>query len=240
MQLSFPLVHRPAFGRNDFLLAATNRQAVELVDAWADWQDKVQLILGPPGCGKTHLGAVLAYQCQIYQYQAHMVRPPRLAKEDQRENERENSLADILAGDRRFDMLIIDGLEQLGHDNEEPLFHLLNHARQSGQKILLLSRLSGGQMNITLPDLASRLKALPAVMMGAPDDTLIGGLLDKLFDDRQLRVDARVVNYLVPRVERDYAAMGRLVQFIDQRALEMKRAITVPFIAEILAETLAN
>jgi chromosomal replication initiation ATPase DnaA len=106
--------------------------------------------------------------------------------------------------------------------------------RQSGQKLLLMSRAPAMRLDIGLPDLASRLKALPAVAMGVPDDTLLAGLLGKLFSDRQVLVSDKVIAYLVPRIERDFSAMGQLVADIDQQALEKQKPVTVPLVADVL------
>jgi chromosomal replication initiation ATPase DnaA len=89
-------------------------------------------------------------------------------------------------------------------------------------------------LTVSLPDLASRLKAIAAIALKSPDDTLMRGLLLKLFGDRQLNVEPRVIDYLLPRMERDYADMVTLVRRIDRQALSEKRAITVPMVAEIL------
>ena len=91
-----------------------------------------------------------------------------------------------------------------------------------------------------LPDLASRLKAIAAIALKSPDDSLMRGLLLKLFGDRQLKIERRVVDYLLPRIERDYANMVALVGRIDRQALAEKRAITVPMVAEILESHISD
>jgi chromosomal replication initiation ATPase DnaA len=65
-------------------------------------------------------------------------------------------------------------------------------------------------------------------------------LLLKLFGDRQLRIERRVVDYLLPRIERDYANVVALVGRIDRQALAEKRAITVPMVAEILESHISD
>ena len=57
-QLAFDLGHRPALGRDDFLVAPCNRDAVAWIDRWPDWPGPALVILGPPGCGKSHLAQV--------------------------------------------------------------------------------------------------------------------------------------------------------------------------------------
>ena len=143
-------------------------------------------------------------------------------------------MADLLHAEAPPEAVLLDGLEALPSEAEEVLFHLLNHAKNGGAKLLLLSQIPAAQMALHLPDLISRLKAIPAIAMQAPDDDLMRGLLAKLFADRQVRIDPRVVDYLLPRIEREYTAMGEIVAQIDQAALAEKRSITVPLVAQVL------
>ncbi len=219
-QLVFDLPQRVARDRDAFLVAPSNAEAVNLVDTLTAWAAPVQWLYGPTGCGKTHLAAVLSELCTT-----HFLTADNLSEAD---------IAPFLAGETQADVLIIEGLENLSHDAEEPLFHLLNHAKNSGQKLLLLSRHAPGQISVGLPDLQSRLKAVTAIGMAQPDDTLMCGLLDKLFADRQIKLDARVRDYLVPRISRDYATMGALVAELDRAALAAKKPITVPFVTRFL------
>ena len=219
-QLVFDLPQRAAMGRAAFLVSDSNREAVALIDGFADWQVPVQWIYGPAGSGKSHLAAVLSHQCAALNIDA-----VQLLQDD---------IARVLDGSEKPDAVIVDRLDALPVDYEEVLFHLLNFSRHENLKILLLSEKPAAQLTIGLPDLVSRLKALAAVALTSPDDALMRGLMAKLFSDRQLKVDARVIDYLLPRMVRDYADMAALIDNIDRQALAEKRAITVPMVAEIL------
>src|SRR5204863_4608210 len=72
--------------------------------------------------------------------------------------------------------------------DERALFHLLNLMREEEAYVLITAREAPGSWNITLPDLMSRLRAIPSVNLSAPDDALLRALLIKLFADRQLAV----------------------------------------------------
>ncbi|MGH6886706.1 MAG: HdaA/DnaA family protein, partial [Geminicoccales bacterium] len=52
------LGHRPALGREDFLVAPCNEVAVAWIDRWPDWPAGGLAIYGPPGCGKSHLAEI--------------------------------------------------------------------------------------------------------------------------------------------------------------------------------------
>lgn len=219
-QLVLDLPQRQALGRDAFLVTDSNRQAVHVIDAYADWAYPVQWIYGPSGSGKSHLAAVLASQAP-----AHLIGDDRPLAD---------AVAKFIGGDGGDRIVIIDPLYLPDGRQEEALFHIFNHALNDGCKLLLLSEQAPALMAVSLPDLQSRLKAVPAVALQAPDDDLLRGVMAKLFADRQVSVDARVLDYLLPRVTRDYASIAALIEQIDRQAMALKRPITVPFVAEIL------
>ena len=96
-----------------------------------------------------------------------------------------------------------------GQFDERALFHLLNLAREERAFVLLTARTAPGGWKLAIPDLASRLKALPVVALTAPDDVLLRGVLVKLFADRQLAVDESLVGFLAKRIERSIAGGAR-------------------------------
>ena len=71
------------------------------------------------------------------------------------------------------------------------------------------------------------------IAIQAPDDTLLSSILAKLFSDRQMTVGQDVVNYVVRRMERSFAAAERTVDRLDRMALERKRPITRPLAIEM-------
>jgi len=80
----------------------------------------------------------------------------------------------------------------------------------------------------------SRLRAIAAVRIGSPDDTLLAGIMAKQFVERGIVVGEEVVRYLVPRIERTYEAAGSCVAWLDQRSLEARRPVSLPFVIETL------
>jgi chromosomal replication initiation ATPase DnaA len=117
---------------------------------------------------------------------------------------------------------------------ERALLHFYNHIAESGGHLLIVAREAPARWPIELPDLASRLAALPAVRIDPPDDRLIEALLIKLFADRQLAVPPEVVTYLTTRVERSFEAVRRIVGLLDRESLARRRAVTLPLAREIV------
>lgn len=221
-QLALDLGHRPAFGREDFLVAGPNELAVAWIDRWPDWPGPVLALHGPPGCGKTHLVEVWRAASG-----AVSVDPARLGT---------TSPSELLGQARAISLdaadTVLDGKSGL----EQGLLHLHNIVVERGGHLLLCGRLAPARWPVSLPDLASRLAAVQAIGLGLPDDALMGAVLVKLLADRQLRVGPEVVNYLLPRMERSFAAARVLVEAIDRTALESRRDITVPLARSVLEQ----
>ncbi|MEX0838606.1 MAG: DnaA/Hda family protein [Parvibaculum sp.] len=216
-QLVFELGHRPASGREDFMVAPSNEAAVALIDSWPAWSGPAALLSGPSGSGKTHLTEVWREKAQARRIEAAAL---------------DNADVPALVAARA---LIVEDLGVLSDTAERTLFHLLNLTAQESAFLLLTARDAPGRLAIRLPDLASRLKALPHAALGPPDDALLAGVLVKLFDDRQLRVPEALIPYLAARIERSVAAARDVVAALDRASLSGKRPITVPLAAEVLA-----
>ena len=104
-------------------------------------------------------------------------------------------------------------------------------ARERGA---IFTRTAPAGWALQIPDLASRLRALPAVELGPPDDVLLRAVLVKLFADRQLAVEENLVGYLSVRIERSFAAAQHIVQRLDDEALRRQRPVSRVMAAEIM------
>jgi chromosomal replication initiation ATPase DnaA len=216
-QLILDLQLPPAFSREDFLVTASNAQAVALVDRWPDWLNPVLALIGPAGCGKTHLA--LSWRSRSG---ASVCRADELTV---------NRVPALLAAGA----LVIDDAPGELRD-EKALFHLLNAAREVGGYVLITSRLHPLAWGVKLKDLTSRFKAMLMAVLDEPDEELLRGLLVKLFADRQVLVDEQVLSYMVTHMERSAAAARRLVAAIDQCSLEQKVAVTRHLAAQVMRD----
>lgn len=128
---------------------------------------------------------------------------------------------------------LIENAEQ--HD-QEALFHAWNAAQSDRRPLLLIADRPPGQWNIQLPDLRSRLAATPHVAIADPDEALMGALIEKHLAARGLPVGPEIAGYLVPRIERSYIAVARIVDALDAISLRRHQRITVPVARAALSE----
>ena len=220
-QLALDLGHRPALGRADFLVAPGNAVAVEWIDRWPDWPARALALHGPAGSGKSHLAAVWQRRSG-----ALAIDPSALASGEPPE----------LLGEARA-CLLDDPLTALAGDVlvERRLLHLYNMLAERGGALLLAAAEPPARWPITLADLRSRLATVPTAPLGAPDDALLAKLLKKLLADRQLEAPAPVLKFLLPRMERSFAAARLLAAALDRQALADRQGITLPLARKVLA-----
>jgi chromosomal replication initiation ATPase DnaA len=220
-QLPLDLRFRPSYGRDDFLVTGSNREAVAMIDAWPrSWGGFPALTLyGPGGSGKSHLASVWTRMTD-----AKILSPDTFA----------DAAAEELAG--QTGSLVIERLDLLTGDEEgeRKLFHLYNTAKAAEKFILLTSHLSPARMEFSLRDLESRLRASPAVEIHQPDDDLLCHVFAKQLHDRGLVITERLVRYAVGRMERSWGTMERIVTELATRATAEKKGITFPLVRDIL------
>ena len=223
-QLTFDLtLPSPTYAREDFVVAAGNREAVAWIDRWPDWPAPALAVGGPAGCGKTHLGRIWAARAQ-----AAIVEGPDLDGK---------TVADLVALVEISRALVVERAERTP---ERALFHLYNLMRERRGFLLLLAEHPPAHWRITLPDLASRLRAAPAVAVAPPDDDLLGSIILKQLADRQLHAGPGVVHYLVSHMERSADAARHVVAALDCRALAESREIDRRLAADVLAALSAS
>lgn len=208
IQLTLDLPFRTARGRADFFVSDNNRDALALLDRWPDWPHAIVALAGPRGSGKTHLA-------HLWQERSggQLVGEPMLPQG--------TSWA-----------LGIDDADRLS--DELGLFHLMNRALAGEGTLLLVGEAPPARWTAALPDLKTRLAAVPVATLGHPDDRLLAVVLLKLFTDRQLTFDDRVVPFLVARLPRSLDAAVAAVAALDAASLARKAPITPQLASDVL------
>ena len=191
-QLRLSLKRPASHTRDEFVHGASNALALAAIDAWPRWSGGCLALVGPASSGKTHLARAWAAN-------AHAVALDRLSP-------------DISAAAGH--PVLLEDVDQ-GVD-EEALFHLINLAARKGGGLLLTARTLPGSWPAALPDLRSRLNALPVAQIEAPDDEVLEGVLKKFFRERNIRPNDDVYSYLLKRMERSIAGARAIVERLDE------------------------
>jgi chromosomal replication initiation ATPase DnaA len=215
MQLVMPFARATSYEPEDFLSGAANEQALSIIERYPDWPYSILYLHGAAGSGKTHLAHVFAKHSR-----ATFIDPAQIGTKPADQ---------LLVGNHAW---VLDDLAAV--TDEAALAQLINHVRARGDYLLLTARVSPTQFTTDLPDLRSRLLALPTTELGAPDDALLMGVLAKQFTDRQLRITPDVLTYASQQLERSYASVQQFVRAMDGLSLERGRAVTVPLVREAL------
>ena len=216
-QLAFALPHAESLTRDNFLEGPANAAGLALIDSWPDWANRVMMLIGPEGAGKSHLAAIWAEQSGARSTSAHTL------------------TANEVPGELATGALVVEDLKTSDVD-ERALFHLLNLAREQSAFLLLTSRAPPAGFTLAIRDLASRLRALPVVTLAPPDDALLRALIVKLAADRQLALDEALVTFLVNRIERSYAAARAALTRMDEEAMRLHRPVTRALAADLFRE----
>jgi len=215
-QLTLPIFRGPRFAEVDFRLAPSNAEAWAWLRRTEAWPNHRLALWGEAGRGKSHLLHIWAARAG-----AEICYGPELS----------GLPASPTTG------VALDDADTLA--DEAALLHLLNAAAEARLPVLLAARRPPARWPVSLPDLASRLRAITAVEIGPPEDDLLRPLLARLLADRQLRVPEPVQDWLLRRLQRSAAALGDAVEQLDKAALDRHHSITARFAAEVLQDILA-
>ena len=216
-QLIFDLPIKTAFGREDFFVTTANATAVQIVENWPRWPMGKLVLVGPSGAGKSHLAHIWAELTDGIVIDARTLTDVDLHEISQAAVCVENM--HLVAGN--------EGLEAHG-------VHLHNLAQETGAPLLMTGIGVPTSWGIALPDLASRIQGTSVAELRAPDDTLLNAVMVKQFSDRQIAIDPKVVNFVLPRMERSFAGVAKLVALLDRAALKAGKPISVKLARQVL------
>ncbi len=214
-QLPFDYGHEPSHLEDDFIAGDGNRLALAHIRAFPNWAGPLTLIEGPAKSGKSHLVRIWAQRVG-----ARLVLPDEL--ED-------------LSRTGGTAPLVVEDLERSGYD-ENALFHLLNQSMRDGRPVLMTTREAIANWPFETDDLKSRARLAARFTVALSDDIQLSQMFVKLFGDRQVAVDPKIISYLVARMERSPEEAVALAELVDRMAMSRGTAITRSVAAAALAE----
>lgn len=215
VQLAFDMSLDPIYRWENFFISPSNDEAISLLQRWPQWDNRVQLIYGPTGSGRTHIAHLWRNESRASFVDDSVLKLDYLA-----EYVTQNSV------------LIVDNADEI--TCYKGLFHLYNLINEYQGYLLITAKTPPKLWNIGLPDLASRLQSVPATEILAPDDGLLYALLIKRFSDLQLKVPENVLSYIVKHMTRSYQGVQDIATALNRKSLELRRNMTLPLVKQVL------
>ena len=214
-QFRLKLDRPEAFRREDFIVSPSNAEAVKALDSWPAWHGGCLALIGPEGSGKSHLAQSWARTVG----------------------------AVVVPAKGRVELGALQGRPVLYEDadrdrarRDEILFHLINMAGQAGGGLLLTGRDLATGWSAALPDLRSRLNALPVAQIAPPDDLILESVLRKYFRERNIKPTEDLFPYLLRRIERSAPKALEVVKRLDEAADAEGRAVSRALARQVLEE----
>ena len=213
-QLLLELDYKTNFNEHDFYLSKSNSNAFNLINRWPDWEKKILNISGEKFSGKSHLANIFKLKSKAF-----LVRGNKI----------DNSIFKSL---KLYESIIIDDFEEC--NDEEILYSIFNLIDQDNKYLLINSLKSINKIKYKLPDLASRSKNCLYAEIENPDDELLFAIILKNFSDRQIKIEKKIINFIISRVDRSYRKIDEFIYKVDELSLKKKKPINLKTIKEIL------
>ena len=213
-QLLLKLDYKINFNEHDFFLSRSNSNAFNLIDRWPDWNKKILNISGEKFSGKSHLANIFKLKSKAFLISGESI---------------DNTIFKSL---KLYESIIIDDFEDC--KKEEILYSIFNLVDQDNKYMLINSLKPIKEIKFTLPDLVSRLKNCLYAEIENPDDELLFAIILKNFSDRQIKIEKKIINFIISRIDRSYRKIDEFIYKIDELSLKKKKPINLKTIKEIL------
>ena len=213
-QLLLELDYKTNFNEHDFYLSKSNTNAFNFINRWPDWEKKILNISGEKFSGKSHLANIFKLKSKAFLIKGNKI---------------DGSIFKSL---KLYESIIIDDFEEC--NEEEILYSIFNLIDQDSKYLLINSLKPINKIKYKLPDLASRSKNCLYAEIENPDDELLFAIILKNFSDRQIKIEKKIINFIISRVDRSYRKIDEFIYKVDELSLKKKKPINLKTIKEIL------
>jgi len=202
------------YKRDDFFVSQSNFFAFNLIDTWPKWEKNIINICGEKYSGKTHLSEIFLKKNK--------------GKILDSKNFTFNESHDL----RVYQNIILEDFSE--DTDEESIFSLINFVDQNNKYLVINSLKPINEMNFNLKDLKSRAKNTLLAVIEQPDDQLVKVLLAKNFSDKQIKIDNKLIEFIVKRITRSYGKIFEFIYKIDEISLKKRKSIDLKTVKEVL------
>ena len=203
-----------SYDENDYFVSKSNYFAKNLIEAWPKWEKRIVNLTGEKYSGKTHLSEIFKIKTNALYLKS--------------KNINDNTLKKIKLSNN----IIIEDLDE--SFNETLLYSIFNLIEQDNKYLLISSKKPINVMKFLLPDMISRSKNCIIAKIEQPDDDLIYAIVLKSFSDRQIKLNNKIIDYIIKRIARSYSKMHEFIYKIDELSLKKKKSINFKIIKEII------
>ena len=213
-QLIFKFPFKTNYFKDDFYVSESNFEAYKLIESWPKWSSRFINIFGPSGCGKTHLANIFRKKISSFLINASDLN--------------NNSLSDI----KVKECLIVDGYKK--NVDEKLFYSVLNQSHLSNQCIIINSLKPIQSFEVKLKDLKSRFSSFVNISIDLPTDELIKVIISKNFSDKQVKIDIKLLEYILKNIDRSYKGIFDLIDKLDDFSLSTGKSININLIKKAL------
>ena len=202
------------FNDHDYYVSDSNFFAFNLIDKWPKWEKRILNVSGEKFSGKTHLANIFKSKSSAFFLNESQINDDAFKKI------------------KLYESIIVDGFSNT--IDERLIYSIFNLVDQDSKYLLINSETPLGEINFELPDLASRSKNLLHAKIEPPDDDLIFAIILKNFSDRQIKLEKKIIEFIINRIDRSYGKISEFIYKIDELSLKKKKPINLKTIKEIL------
>ena len=215
-QLLLDFNYKQNFRDDDFYVGKSNFYTFELINKWPKWEKNFLNICGEKYSGKTHLVNIFLKKFNGFSIKSSLLNDENLKKI------------------KPFQNIILEDLNL--NVNEKIIYTLFNIIDQDNKFLVITSIKPITEINFQLEDLRSRTKNCLLAKIENPDDELMFALILKNLSDRQIKLDKKLINFIIKRIDRSYGKIFDFIYKIDEISLKKKKSIDFKIINEALEE----
>ena len=216
-QLVFKFPFKTKYYEQDYYVSSNNFSVYRLIESWPNWPGKWVNILGPKGCGKTHLSNILKKKINLVQIL------------DAKDIDNET-----ISKFEKLDCLIIDNYEK--NIDEKIFYSVLNQSKQLDSYVVINSILPIRDIKFELKDLKSRVESFVNLGIELPTDDLLRVIISKSFSDKQIEITPKISEYIIKNIERSYEKVFKFIKEIDDLSLSSGKSININLIKKVLID----
>ena len=213
-QLLLDFDYKQNFRDDDFYVGKSNFYTFELINKWPKWEKNFLNICGEKYSGKTHLVNIFLKKFNGVSIKSSLLNDENLKKI------------------KPFQNIILEDLNL--NVNEKIIYTLFNIIDQDNKFLVITSIKPITEINFQLEDLRSRTKNCLLAKIENPDDEIMFALILKNLSDRQIKLDKKLINFIIKRIDRSYGKIFDFIYKIDEISLKKKKSIDFKIINEAL------